>query len=153
MNLHSNNGQKKPETLNRVPSRSSIGKTQLPALNSHILIITSNSSKGLVHNNWSIHLFVSAIEFDEFLLLYYLILIGNERGIWVDTGCELRQAQKNQKARSQYLYSHLGKEAPKVEQEPKVKAVDHEKRYIQLLKRATELLNKNNPELGTHVFR
>jgi translation initiation factor 2 subunit 2 len=30
-----------------------------------------------------------------------------------------------------------------------VKVVDHEKRYIQLLKRVTELLNKNNPELGT----
>jgi len=55
MNLHSNNGHKKSEMLNRVPSRSSIGKTQLPALNSHILIITSNSSKGLVHNNWSIN--------------------------------------------------------------------------------------------------
>lgn len=38
------------ETHNRVPSRSSITKTQLPALNSHILIITSNSSKGLVNN-------------------------------------------------------------------------------------------------------
>jgi hypothetical protein len=33
--------------------------------------------------------------------------------------------------------------------EAPVKVVDHEKRYIQLLKRATELLNKNNPELGT----
>ena len=30
-----------------------------------------------------------------------------------------------------------------------VKAVDHEERYKQLLKRAVELLNKNNPELGT----
>jgi hypothetical protein len=40
----------KSETLNRVPSKSSITKTQLPALNSHILIITSNSSKGLTHN-------------------------------------------------------------------------------------------------------
>jgi hypothetical protein len=29
--------------------------------------------------------------------------------------------------------------------------VDHEKRYIQLLKRVTELLNKNNPELGTPI--
>lgn len=39
----------KSETLNRVPSKPSIGKTQLPALNSHILIITSNSSKGLIN--------------------------------------------------------------------------------------------------------
>jgi len=33
--------------------------------------------------------------------------------------------------------------------ESPVKVFDHEKRYIQLLKRATELLTKNNPELGT----
>lgn len=40
------------------------------------------------------------------------------------------------------------KPAPKVEEELKVKVVDNEKRYGQLLKRAIELLNKNNPELG-----
>lgn len=38
------------ETLKRTPSKGSITKTQLPALNSHILIITSNSSKGLTPN-------------------------------------------------------------------------------------------------------
>lgn len=42
----------------------------------------------------------------------------------------------------------VAKPAPKVEEEPKVKVVDNEKRYGQLLKRAIELLNKNNPELG-----
>jgi hypothetical protein len=32
--------------------------------------------------------------------------------------------------------------------EQPVKVVDHEKRYIQLLRRVTEMLTKNNPELG-----
>lgn len=41
--------------------------------------------------------------------------------------------------------------APQIveEKSKKEKALDHEKRYAFLLKRAVELLNKNNPELGT----
>lgn len=41
--------------------------------------------------------------------------------------------------------------APQIveEKSKKEKALDHEKRYAVLLKRAVELLNKNNPELGT----
>lgn len=37
----------KSETLHRIPSKSSINKNQLPALNSHILVISNNSSRGL----------------------------------------------------------------------------------------------------------
>ena len=43
--------------------------------------------------------------------------------------------------------THLAKEETPAVTVP-VKAVDHEERYKQLLKRAVELLNKNNPELG-----
>lgn len=53
------------------------------------------------------------------------------------------------KAEASTFPSHSGKPAPKVEEDGKAKVVDHEKRYAQLLKRAVELLNKNNPELGT----
>ena len=51
VNLNLNvNGKNRPEPMNRSPSKSSVGKTHLPVLNSHILIISSNSSKGLAHN-------------------------------------------------------------------------------------------------------
>ena len=81
----------------RSPSKSSIVKTQLPALNSHILIIASNSSKGLVQNwiwsiliskltqlfKWSVlctfttkiigNINLSGYNLDYFLLYYFLI--------------------------------------------------------------------------------
>lgn len=38
------------------------------------------------------------------------------------------------------------------EKSKKEKNVDHEKRYAVLLKRAVELLIKNNPELGTSAL-
>lgn len=49
LNLNVAHHKQKSETLQRVPSKSLVAKTQLPALNSHVLIITTNSSKGLTH--------------------------------------------------------------------------------------------------------
>lgn len=51
MNVHGAHHKHKSDTLNRMPSKSLIAKTQLPVLNSHILIITSNSSKGLMQED------------------------------------------------------------------------------------------------------
>jgi hypothetical protein len=51
LNVNGSHHKHKSDMLNRVPSKTSIGKTQLPVLNSHILIITSNSSKGLAHGD------------------------------------------------------------------------------------------------------
>ena len=39
----------KSEILNRMQSKSSINRNQLPALKSHLLVISSNSSRGLIH--------------------------------------------------------------------------------------------------------
>ena len=51
LNLNVVQAKTKSQSLQRSPSKSSVIKTQLPALNSHILIISnSNSTKGLNHN-------------------------------------------------------------------------------------------------------
>jgi hypothetical protein len=64
---------------------------------------------------------------------------------------QFTKPKKPKKVEASKIIIELGKEvAPKVEAPAKV--IDHDKRYIQLLKRATELLNKNNPELGIPLF-
>jgi len=45
--INLSNQKNKSEALNKMPSKTVFNKNQLPALNSHMLVISSNSSRGL----------------------------------------------------------------------------------------------------------